>query len=94
VRALAEQAPGDATLVIFHTAVLAYVPDLGERRQFTETVRRLGATSIANEGADLFATPGPSADGPWPSGQFLLTLNGTPIARTDPHGAALEWLET
>jgi hypothetical protein len=29
VRALAEQAPGDATLVIFHTAVLAYVPDLG-----------------------------------------------------------------
>jgi hypothetical protein len=37
--ALAGQAPATATLVIFHTAVLAYLPDPAERADFADTVR-------------------------------------------------------
>jgi hypothetical protein len=92
LRSLAELAPGGATLVIFHTAVLAYVSALDERRAFGETVRALGATWIANEGADVVGTPRSSGAEPWPTGRFLLTLDGAPIAWTDPHGTAIEWL--
>lgn len=27
-------------------------------------------------------------------GNFLLAMNGEPVAWTDPHGAALEWIST
>src|SRR5215217_1849355 len=47
--ALAAEAPRDATLVIFHTAVLYYVPSAG-RAAFRERVRRLGAAWLACEG--------------------------------------------
>ena len=41
--ALAAQAPRGATLVVFHTAVLAYVPDPHERGEFARSVGALGA---------------------------------------------------
>jgi hypothetical protein len=37
--ALAEQAPADATLVIFHTAVLGYVRDAADRRGLARSAR-------------------------------------------------------
>ena len=49
---LAAQAPSNATLVVFHTAVLAYVPDRRERAAFAETVGELDAVWVANEGRD------------------------------------------
>ena len=45
---LAAEAPKDATLVIFHTAVLFYVPRVG-RAIFRARVRELGATWLACE---------------------------------------------
>jgi hypothetical protein len=62
--ALAEQAPADATLVIFHTAVLGYVRDTADRRGLARTVRGLGARWIANEPPGLVDTQPPAPPRP------------------------------
>lgn len=84
--ALAATAPSDATLVVFHSAVLSYVP--GQvRDRFVETVTDLPGHWISNEGQavlpDLW-TPGEGVDG-----RFLLAVDGVPRALTDPHGASV-----
>jgi hypothetical protein len=87
--ALAGQAPADATLVVYHCAVLAYVNE-DQRRQFADAVGDLGAVWLSNEGPRVL--PGvvaPVHD----EAPFLLVRDGrTPLAHTDPHGAWLEWL--
>lgn len=84
---LASHAPTDATLVIFHTAVLMYIPREA-REAFGATVRRLPATWIANEGPRLL---GIDAEGA-PPGDFALARDGVQVAWADSHGAALRWL--
>ncbi|WP_200845193.1 DUF2332 domain-containing protein [Roseomonas sp. 18066] len=85
---LAAEAPRDATLVIFHTAVLAYLPPAG-RAAFAATVKDLCHHWISNEAPGVM---------PWPvaagaeGGQFVMAIDGAPCARTDPHGARLDWL--
>jgi hypothetical protein len=87
---LAGQAPKDATLVVFHTAVLGYV-DTARRREFAALVRTLPGHWVANEhpsllhgvvpGADLATRPpreGPEA--------FLTALDGIPVGWSGPHG--------
>jgi hypothetical protein len=90
--ALAERAPADATLVVFHTAVLGYVHDLADRRRFADTVRALGARWLANEPPGLVELTQPPRPGPSPGGEILLSLDGQPLAWADPHGAWLRWL--
>jgi hypothetical protein len=51
---LCDQAPKDATLVVFHTAVLAYVADRSDRESFAERVRSLCGCWIANESPRVF----------------------------------------
>lgn len=85
--ALAGRAPEGATLVVLHTAVLAYV-DAPTRAAFVDTVRELGAHWLANEAPSLLAgllpvPPSPPADGPLP---FLTALDGIPIGWSGPHG--------
>ena len=46
---LAAEAPPDLTLVIFHTAVLAYVPGQADREDFAASVTSLCDFWIANE---------------------------------------------
>ncbi|SDJ59159.1 hypothetical protein SAMN05421874_102334 [Nonomuraea maritima] len=90
---LAGQAPPDATLVVFHSAVLPYVPQ-PERDRFAETMRALPARWISNEAPivlpDVAArlTRAPSADG----SAFVLALDEEPVAYTGPHGQFLDWL--
>jgi hypothetical protein len=85
---VAAQAPVGATLVVYHSAVLAYV-DLPKRRAFADAVRDLGAVWLSNEGSGVL--PGLASD-PGPS-SFVLVRNGEEVlARTDPHGTWLEWL--
>jgi hypothetical protein len=87
---LAGEAPKQATLVIFHTAVLSYVPSLAEREAFAAAVAGLCQVWIANEAPSVF--PAIAAQtGSAPIGRFLLSANGVPLAWTDPHGAALDW---
>src|SRR5262249_57217762 len=57
--ALAAQAPGDATLVVFHSAVLAYVDPAG-RQAFAATTAELPVYSISNEAPG--AVPGTAVD--------------------------------
>jgi hypothetical protein len=89
---LAAEAPREATLVVFHTAVLAYVRDQAQRDAFARSVRELGAVWISNEAPGVF--PGIAAQLPEraPRGQFILAVDGKPIAFSDPHGAALRWI--
>ncbi|NKQ54802.1 DUF2332 domain-containing protein [Amycolatopsis sp. K13G38] len=85
--ALAAQAPAGATLVVFHTAVLAYVRDKAERQAFGESVREMGAVWLANE--NPAAIPGVTLRG---EGDFVLARDGGPLAWTDPHGTWVNWL--
>ena len=88
---LCREAPKDATLVIFHTAVLAYVPERPEREAFGERAMTFCDYWIANESPRLLPIAS-SAGPPAPLGRFLLAVNGSPVAWTDPHGTALEWM--
>ncbi|HYZ54657.1 MAG TPA: DUF2332 domain-containing protein [Streptosporangiaceae bacterium] len=87
--ALAAQAPADATLVVYHSAVLAYLTP-ADRRRFAATIRGLPAVWLSNEG------PGVVPDMPVPAYQgtpFVLARDGhAPIALTDGHGTWLQWL--
>ncbi|HKD48243.1 MAG TPA: DUF2332 domain-containing protein [Rhizomicrobium sp.] len=87
--ALAAEATRDATLVVFHSAVLAYVPDMADRLAFAESVKQLGAQWVSNESANVFRAADMLAR-PW--GRFLLSLNNIPQAYADGHGAALDWI--
>ena len=86
-------APSGATLVVFHSAVLAYVaaPD---RDAFAASVARLGAVWIAGEGAAVLPAVerrvGDDELGEH-QGDFLLSRDGQPVAWADPHGSWLQW---
>jgi hypothetical protein len=100
--ALARQAPRDATLVIYHSAVLAYLSP-AQRAEFARTVAELGAVWLSNEAPGLLpgraggglGTPGPDLGAPphrGPGG-FVLVRDGTDaLAWTGSHGEWLEWL--
>ena len=86
---LRRQAPADATVVVFHSAVLAYV-EAARRREFADLVRSLGVVWLSNEAPGVL---------PWITGgersreYFMLVRDGeTVLARTDGHGTWLEWL--
>lgn len=90
---LACQAPAGAKLVVFHTAVLAYVPDAAQRDAFVRTVRSLDAVWISNETPSAFPAMRDRLGRRGPRGAFLLAVDGAPVAWTDPHGAWMEWIE-
>lgn len=87
---LVEEVPAGHTVVVFHTAVLSYVePDL--RLRFADTVRSLCDVWISNESPRVFPQFAAGLDTGQP-GRFLMALNGSPMAWTDPHGASCEWI--
>ncbi len=90
--ALASEAPADAKLVVFHTAVLAYVTSQADRDGFARHCSDLGATWICNEFPQVFPWIADKARGPHRKGMFLLSIDAEPVAWTMPHGQALEWL--
>ena len=89
---LCSEAPRDATLVVFHTAVLAYVAHRAGRQAFAHRVMSLCPYWISNEPPDVFPEAAGRSGGAGAPGQFLVSVNGSPVAWTDPHGAALEWI--
>jgi len=91
LKRLASDAPSNATLVIFHTAVLAYVIAPDEREAFARTACALAPCWISNESPRVFPAIAARAPSPSPRGRFLLALNGRPLAWTDPHGASIDW---
>lgn len=94
--AVAADAPADATLVVFHSAVLLYL-DADQRRRFAELVgglsERIGrrVTWISNETAGTL----PEIDAQLPADarldhRFVQTIDGRPVAMAGQHGATYE----
>ncbi len=92
IEALVARAPTGATVVVFHTAVLAYLNET-DRNRFALQMSRLPVRWLSNEGQSV--VPGvlellPRA--PEESSAFILALDGEPIGLTQPHGRSLHWL--
>ena len=97
--ALVAQVPADATLVVFHSAVLAYLVE-ADRARFAEAMATLRLQGrghwVSNEAPNVI--PGVTASASPPkasrvsSAPFLLALDGHPVAWTHGHGRALRWL--
>ena len=97
---LAGRAPADAALVVFHSAVMAYL-DAAGRSRFRQTMADLaterGCHWLSNEGHMVLAQADgsnvvPEMDAARLRGRFLLLQDGEPAAITGPHGQSLEWL--
>ena len=95
--ALVEQVPPEATLVVFHSAVLAYL-SAEDRDLFALGMAVTPGHWVSNEGPRVLPTvaatlPGdavpPSAVGPAP---FVLGLDGRAVAFTEGHGRAISFV--
>ena len=86
---LAAQAPPEATLVVYHSAVLAYVGPAA-RQRFAATVRGLGAVWLSNEAPGVVSgVTSEERD----DGGFVVVRDGqTLLALADGHGGWLQWL--
>ena len=94
--ALVAEAPAEATLVVFHTAVLAYL-DAGARAGFVGLVRDLPGHWISNEGRGVVPLARPGArpadtEGGTLDGRFVIAVDGVPRALADPHGRSVSGL--
>ncbi|MGW3043637.1 DUF2332 domain-containing protein [Kitasatospora sp. NPDC001159] len=92
VRELVAQAPAQATPVVFHSAVLAYLPPEA-REEFAGTMRELPGHWISNEAIAVLPTVAERlpAQAPARPGLFALALDEQPVAYTGPHGQSLDW---
>lgn len=83
---LIDAAPDDATVVVMHSAVVAYVDPDG-RETFRDTVTASRATWISNESAGVFPSIAEQLpESTTTDGMFVLAVDGTPVALTGPHG--------
>jgi hypothetical protein len=83
--------PDGCTVVVFHTAVLPYLPR--ERRAaFLDLVSGLPVHWIAQEAPGVVPGTGAEPPGGWGT-EFVLSLDGRPLARTAPHGGRIDWLD-
>ncbi len=92
VAQVAADAPAGATLVVYHSAVLAYLDDPGRaafRAELEQLAARRPTVWLSNEGPGVVVHGAPRRDGPVP---FVLARGDTPLALASPHGESLEWL--
>ncbi|MBB6628044.1 DUF2332 domain-containing protein [Nocardioides sp. KIGAM211] len=92
---LVERASEHGPVVVFHSAVIAYLePD--DRRRFAAMMRDLVAAGrchwVSNEGRSVL----PEVSATWPqeapSGRFVLGVDGQAVAWTHGHGRSMTWL--
>lgn len=89
------EASSHGEVVVFHSAVLAYL-ELEDRRRFsalmTDLVRAGACRWVSNEGADILphiTATGPQLDAGHPT--FVLGLDGRELAWTHGHGRSMSW---
>lgn len=88
---LARSAPRSATLVVFHSAVLAYLDQAGRaalREQVAEVRQDRPVVWLSNESPGVVVDKSVAPE--W--GGFVLARDETPIALTEGHGNSVEWL--
>jgi hypothetical protein len=91
---LAASATSDATLVVFHSAVMPYL-SREDRARFIDVVSQLPAVWVSFEG--LGVLPGIGARlgvSERDERAFVLARDGQPIALASPHGRWIRWLDT
>jgi hypothetical protein len=89
------QAPAEATVVVFHAAVLVYLPQQG-RRRFAELMAELPVVWISAEEPGVIPPLEAQLDrARAPSGAVFLLGQGPQqlVGLADPHGAWLQWLD-
>jgi hypothetical protein len=91
---LLAEAPKNATLVVFHTAVLVHVPSPEDRDMFIETVRDAKAVWISNEAQTVFPEIVSTVPPPPRKRLSLVMQDGVPLAWAGPHGQSLDWFGT
>ncbi len=91
LRELAAEVPGDATLVVFHTAVLAYL-DEPARERFADVVRDLPGHWLSVEARSVSPGIRVRDDVENDSTDFVLALDGVQLAWAQPHGRAIRWV--
>jgi hypothetical protein len=93
--ALVEEAAEHGPVVVFHTAVIAYLDD-AERERFWSLMTGLvdsGACHwVSNEGVRVLPRLAPAEPGSRELFVLVLALDGRPVARTHGHGRTLHWL--
>ncbi len=94
--ALVAQVPAEATLVVFHTAVLAYLDPAGVDRFAAQlaalAAQRPGTVWLSNEAAHVVPQVARRLPDGVPPGRFVLAVDGRPVAYTMGHGQGVEWL--
>lgn len=84
-----EGAPDDSQIVVFHSAVLAYVDPPGRERFRSMMSESQDVIWLANEAPGVVAETAPAG---YPTSPFVLTRDGETIAHTHPHGQWIDWL--
>ncbi len=89
--ALAAHAPPDATLVVSSPAVLVYLAP-ADRARFVTAVGELSGHWISLDGRRVLADVGEAADAVLPGidDDFVLSLDGRPLAVVSPHGEVID----
>ena len=80
--------------MIFHSAVLTYLP-VGGRRRFAEIMGALPAVWVSNEGPGVVETlTAPRPGGPSSESAYFIIGQGRDraVALADPHGQWVEWV--
>lgn len=91
LQALISEAPKDATVVVFHTAVLSYVSNQQDREDFARKMLDAKSIWISNESPKIFPDIAVKAS-PIRDDMFLLSVDGTPQAWCGPHGQSVLWI--
>lgn len=90
---LVERAAVHAPVVVFHSAVIAYLED-ADRRRFHDLMTGLVADGachwVSNESPRVL--PGIPGERRGPVGRFALGVDGRLLAWTHGHGRSMEWL--
>lgn len=91
-----DEAARHGRVVVFHSAVLAYL-DPPDRLRFDELISGLVAAGrchwVSNEGANVLPrVAATSPQGASTSHPFVLGVDGRAVARTHGHGRSMDWL--
>lgn len=93
IAGVAADAPQDATVVVLHSAVLAYL-EVERRLRFAEIMKELAVVWLSNEGPSVIPSVRAALDRPLPGEVcFLLGRDGRELlAFSHHHGRWIEWL--